>query len=209
MMYRRFWGVLLTVLVWMMGGSFYSFAQYSMDYAVSMAGNAGSGTFAPYFLSANKHGLVTHSKSGYLRAALSRDIDMSKRFSYEFGADLVGLLSSTSPVACYDANQGLLERRPRVSSFRIQQLYVGIKYRKIFISAGNRELTDPVVNFELSSGGLVWSGNARPIPQVRAGFIDFVDIPYTKGWVQIKGDIAYGIFTDNDYARQHYNYYNG
>ena len=50
----------------------------------------------------------------------------------------------------------------------------------IFISAGCRELTDEVVNFELSSGGLVWSGNARPIPQVRAGFIDFVDIPFTK-----------------------------
>ena len=208
MMYRRFWGVLLTALMWMVGGSFHTFAQYSMDYAVSMAGNAGSGTFAPYFLSANKHGLVTHSKSGYLRAALSRDIDMSKRFSYEFGVDLVGMLSSTSPVAYYDVNQGLLERRPRVSSFRIQQLYAGIKYRKIFISAGNRELTDPVVNFELSSGGLVWSGNARPIPQVRAGFIDFVDIPYTKGRVQIKGDIAYGKFMDSDYARDHYNYYN-
>ena len=70
-----------------------------MDYAVSMAGNVGNGTFAPYYFSANKHGLVTHSKSGYLRAAFSRDIEMDKRISYEFGADCVGLLSSTSPVS--------------------------------------------------------------------------------------------------------------
>lgn len=206
-MYRRFRSVLVAVLA-LSGLSFSSFAQYSMDYAVSMAGNAGSGTFAPYYFSANKHGLVTHSKSGYLRAALSRGIEMDKRFSYEFGVDLVGLLSSTSPVTYYDAENGISERRPRVSSFLIQQLYAGIKYRMIFISAGSRELTDPVVNFELSSGGLIWSGNARPIPQVQAGFIDFVDIPFTNGWVQIKGDIAYGKFMDDDFYREHYNYYN-
>lgn len=208
MRYRRLWNLLIPVLVWWLGSSSYSYAQYSMDYAVSMVGNAGNGTFAPYYFSANKHGLVTHSKSGYLRAALSRDIEMDKRFSYEFGVDLVGLLSSTSPVTYYDATQGVSQRRPQVSAFLIQQLYAGIKYRKIFISAGSRELTDPVVNFELSSGGLVWSGNSRPIPQVRAGFIDFVDIPFTKGWVQIKGDLAYGKFMDDNFYKEHYNYYN-
>ena len=207
MMHCRFKSALFTVLMLLTGGSSYSFAQYSMDYAVSMAGNVGNGTFAPYYLSANKHGLVTHSKSGYLRAALSRDLDRSKRFSYEFGVDLIGRLSSTSPVAYYTDGQ-MTERRPGVSAFLIQQLYAGIKYRMIFISAGSRELTDPVVNFELSSGGLIWSGNARPIPQVRAGFIDFVDIPLTKGWVQIKGDLAYGKFMDNNYLKTHYNYYN-
>lgn len=132
---------------------------------------------------------------------------MNKRFSYEFGIDLVGLMSSTSPVSYY-SDGNLKTYNPGVSSFLIQQAYIGMKYRMIFISAGCRELTDEVVNFELSSGGLVWSGNARPIPQVRAGFIDFVDIPFTKGWVQIKGELAYGKFMDNDFLRDHYNYYN-
>ncbi len=182
-------------------------AQYSMDYSFAMAGNAGSGDFAPHYLSANRHGLVTHANSGYLRASLSRGIERDKRFSYEFGADLVGLLSSTSPVLNY-VDDALQEHRPGVSRLWAQQLYGGVKYRQVFLWAGLREVTDDVVNFNLSSGGLVWSGNARPIPQVRGGFIDFVDFPGTKKWLQIKGEITYGKFIDNNYLREHYNYYN-
>lgn len=207
MMFRNFWKEGLIVFSFLWVGLFNSFAQYLMDYAVSMAGNVGNGTFAPYYFSANKHGLVTHSKSGYLRAAFSRDIEMDKRISYEFGADCVGLLSSTSPVSYY-ADGMVQTHNPKVSSFMMQQLYAGLKYRSLFLWAGARELTDEVVNFELSSGGLVWSGNARPIPQVCAGFIDFVDIPFTKGWVQIKGEFSYGKFMDSDFMREHYNYYN-
>ena len=51
------------------------------------------------------------------------------------------------------------------------------------------------------------SGNSRPIPQIEAGFHRFVDIPLTKGWLQIKGNIAYGKFIDDDYLRSHYYYY--
>lgn len=206
----RFKGGLFAILVFLIGSVTSSFAQYAMDYAFSMAGNVGNGTFAPYYFSANKHGLITHSKSGYLRAAVSREIEKDKRFSHEFGADFVGLLSSTSPLSFYNCDNGAVETHyPGVSSFRIQQLYAGVKYRSLFLWAGSREIVDEVVNFELSSGGLVWSGNARPIPQVKAGFIDFVDIPYTKGNVQIKGSLAYGIFTDSDFLKEHYNYYNG
>ena len=207
-MYHRLRVGLLVVFCLSIGNLFGVFAQHSTDYySLSMAGNAGNGIFAPYYLSANKHGLVTHSKSGYLRASVFKGLEMNKRFSYEFGIDLVGLMSSTSPVSYY-SDGNLKTYNPGVSSFLIQQAYIGMKYRMIFISAGCRELTDEVVNFELSSGGLVWSGNARPIPQVRAGFIDFVDIPFTKGWVQIKGELAYGKFMDNDFLRDHYNYYN-
>ena len=207
-MYHRLRVGLLVVFCLSIGNLFGLFAQHSTDYySLSMVGNAGNGIFAPYYLSANKHGLVTHSKSGYLRASVFKGLEMNKRFSYEFGIDLVGLMSSTSPVSYY-SDGNLKTYNPGVSSFLIQQAYIGMKYRMIFISAGCRELTDEVVNFELSSGGLVWSGNARPIPQVRAGFIDFVDIPFTKGWVQIKGELAYGKFMDNDFLRDHYNYYN-
>lgn len=207
-MYHRLRVGLLVVFCLSIGNLFGLFAQHSTDYySLSMVGNAGNGIFAPYYLSANKHGLVTHSKSGYLRASVFKGLEMNKRFSYEFGIDLVGLMSSTSPVSYY-SDGNLKTYNPGVSSFLIQQAYIGMKYRMIFISAGCRELTDEVVNFELSSGGLVWSGNARPIPQVRAGFIDFVDIPFTKGWVQIKGELAYGKFMDNDFLRDHYNHYN-
>ncbi len=197
--------LLCIALVW--GGGMGAWAQYAMDYAFSLAGNAGGGTFAPHYHSANRHGLVTHGKSGYLRASLSKDMELNRRFSYEFGADVVGRLSSKSPIISYATG---VEQTcyPTVSSVFIQQLYAGVKYRSLFLSAGMRELTDDVVNHELSSGGMVWSGNARPIPQVSVGFVDFVDIPLTRGWAQIKGEISYGKFIDNNYLENHYNYYN-
>ena len=64
------------------------------------------------------------------------------------------------------------------------------------------------LNNPLSSGDLTVSDNARPIPQVKVGFYDFVNIPLTNGWVQIIGDIAYGKFTDKKWNEDHYNYYN-
>ena len=140
-MYHRLRVGLLVVFCLSIGNLFGLFAQHSTDYySLSMVGNAGNGIFAPYYLSANKHGLVTHSKSGYLRASVFKGLEMNKRFSYEFGIDLVGLMSSTSPVSYY-SDGNLKTHNPGVSSFLIQQAYIGMKYRMIFISAGCRELT--------------------------------------------------------------------
>jgi hypothetical protein len=65
-----------------------------------------------------------------------------------------------------------------------------------------------LVDNELSSGDLIHSNNARPVPQVRAGFVDYQDIPFTNKWVQIDGTIAYGKMSDSNYQRDRYNYYN-
>ncbi len=53
---------------------------------------------------------------------------------------------------------------------RIQQLYGEIKYRGVFVEAGMKEHDSPILPQSLTSGDLVESGNARPIPQIRAGF---------------------------------------
>lgn len=75
--------------------------------------------------------------------------------------------------------------------------------------AGMKEQDRTFLDNPLSSGDLTVSNNARPIPQVRAGFYDFVNIPFTQGWVQIIGDIAYGKFTDARWNEDHFNYYSG
>lgn len=57
-MYHRLRVGLLVVFCLSIGNLFGVFAQHSTDYySLSMAGNAGNGIFAPYYLSANKHGL--------------------------------------------------------------------------------------------------------------------------------------------------------
>ena len=75
--------------------------------------------------------------------------------------------------------------------------------------AGMKEHKSGIVDNELSSGDLTRSNNARPIPGVSVGFLDFQNIPFTNGWVQIDGELMYGRFTDSSFRKNTFNYYSG
>ena len=157
-------------------------------YNISSEIQTGSGEYAPYFFSANKHGISSVEKnSGYLRAGIFKDLNREKVFSYAAGLDIAGSYND-------------------YSKFRIQQLYLDFKLYCLNLSIGSKEYDGVFKNQQLSSGSMVWSGNARPIPQVRAGIFEFVTIPCTNGWLQLKGDISYGKFIDDKWLEDNYNY---
>lgn len=185
-------------------------AQYGLEYDVSLTAGAGSGDFAPYYMSSLRHGRFLDADNVQAEVAVSRPVDVDKRFSYGFGLDLIAGYASSVDYQRYDVgNKAWFEHAVRPSSARIQQLYCDVRYRGIFLSAGMKEWGSALLNNRLTSGDLIESGNARPIPQLRAGFNDFQDIPFTGGWIQIQGEIAYGKKVDNGWWQDHYNYYNG
>lgn len=184
-------------------------AAVPVEYGAELLLNAGSGDFAPYYIASNRHGILTQKTNGLVQLELTKNLSLSSRFSYGFGVEAVAGYSSKTGYLRYDQQSSsfqTIDRGP--ASVYLQQLYGEIKYRGIFLSAGMKERSSALLNAELSSGDLVESGNARPIPQVRAGFVDFQNIPFTGGWVQIQGEISYGKFADNDWNKDHYNYYN-
>ena len=184
-------------------------AEYTVNYEVSLTGGSGSGDFAPYYISALRGGRISGATDIQAEASAWRPLDREARFSYGFGADIVAGYASSVEYERYSAvDNDWFTHKMRPSSAWIQQLYGEIKYRSLFLSAGLREHESALLNQRLTSGDLVESGNARPIPQVRAGLIDFRDIPFTNGWVQIQGVLSYGKMLDNDWWRDHYNYYN-
>lgn len=184
-------------------------AAYPLDYEVSLTAGAGSGDFAPYYISAMRGGRFSSASNIQAEASVWRPLDMAGRWGYGFGLDLIGGHASAVDYERYDVAGEVWLRHPmRPSSARIQQLYGTVRYRSVFLSAGMREHGSALLNQRLTSGDLVESGNARPIPEVRAGFVDFQDIPFTNGWVQIQGEVAYGKMLDDDWWRDHYNYYN-
>lgn len=184
-------------------------AQYPVDFEAEAIANFGSGSFAPYYIASNRHGILTQSTDALIRVGAHRAMERDRRFSYAFGAEFIAGYTSASDYARWDQSAATFNvNRQRPALAWIQQLYGEIKYRGVFLSAGLKQHQSALLNFELSSGDLTESGNARPIPEVRAGFIDFQDIPLTNGWVQIQGEISYGKFTDNNWIRNHYNYYN-
>lgn len=178
----------------------------------------GNGDFAPYYFTSNNHGILTQSKDALLRFSLEKKPEEYRRFSYGFGVDfLTGYASSTNylrysptetPQGIAVSNGWLVPHSEHPSRIWLQQLYGELRYRGVFLTIGLKEHSSALLNQSLSSGDLVESGNARPIPEFRIGFNDFQNIPFTKGWLQIQGEISYGKMTDNAWMRNHYNYYN-
>lgn len=170
--------------------------------------SAGSGDFAPYFMMSNRGGTLTRPYSAQMRANAHKDFDLGERFSYSFGVELVG--GYQSKYTQYDdaaVKPAVAGKHP--SAIVLQQLYGEVKFRGVYLSVGMKERTSPLLNDDLGMGDYTQSNNSRPLPQVRAGFVDFQNVPFTNGWLQIQGEIAYGYYMQDDWFEDHFNYYSG
>ena len=185
-------------------------ADFTVEYRGEAYVNAGSGDFAPYYIASNVHGTVNSPIGGYLRAGVWHRMDSTERFSWGFGAEGVAGVGKKTPYRRYDAGAAQWqEHKLGPSTGWIQQLYGEVKYRGVFITAGMKEYGSQMLDDRLSSGDLTYSGNTRPLPGFRAGFIDFQNIPLTKGWVQIQGAIGYERSTDDGWVLDHFNRFAG
>lgn len=142
-----------------------------------------SGNHTPFWLVSNHQGLSSIGMdNGYVRFGAQKTLDAEKRFSWGACVDLAVPWKFTS-------------------HFVVQQLYGEMKYRSLGVMVGAKELWSELLDHELSSGGLLYSGNARPIPQVRCGIFDYQPLKFTNNWVSIKGYLSYGAFTDADWQK--------
>lgn len=137
------------------------------------------GDYTPLWQVSNQHGLASLKDNAYLRGAVFYKQERNN-WTFSFGADMAvgaGLDRWVIP----------------------QQLYADVKYRWAGIWAGCREIESALLDQELSSGGLTWSGNARPIPQVSLGIPHYIHLTPA---VQLKAEIAFGWFCDGKYQKQ-------
>lgn len=147
---------------------------------------ASKGEHAPFWLTSNRQGLSSLENNNVnLHAGLFRDFDKKRGFTWAYGAEIAGAWNYTSP-------------------FYVQQLYADIKYNCWELSIGSKERYSESKNPTLSGGGLTFSPNARPIPQVRFGINQYTPIFWLfKGWLHVKGHISYGWQTDGHFQRSH------
>lgn len=182
-------------------------AEYTIPWQAETYVNAGSGDFAPYYMASNSGGLVTQPVTVMERARIERPLSTAGRFEYGFGLDLAAGWTKGTRYARYDDATHLWgdpSRSP--ANVMLQQLYGAVKYRGFFVLAGLKENDRSLFGSKLGVGDVVYSDNARPMPQIRLGFIDFQNVPGTRGWLQVQGEMLYGKFTDNDWLRRHFNY---
>ena len=151
-----------------------------LEYKAELQASLSDG-HTPLWLNANKHGLSSVSSSnGYFRAALERPlaVDSARRWGIGYGIDMA---------AAYNYS----------SSFIVQQAFAELRWLGGVLTIGSREWPMELKNNSLSSGSQTLGINARPVPQVRIALPEYWTIPFTGGWVGVKGHVAYGKMTDD------------
>lgn len=186
------------------------FAAERISYQASVSANGATGGFAPYMLGSWNSGRVYVGKGIWHDGLLHRDLDLSRRFSWAYGAEYIaGIGTGVSYERWRPELEQFTPSTVRQANIRLIQAYGALKYRQVYLLIGMKERGSRIVDGELSAGDYVRSNNARPIPGAAAGFLDFVDIPFTNGWVQIDGEVMYGKFFDNGERIGAFNHYNG
>lgn len=171
-------------------------------------GGGSTGEWAPSLIGSNSGGRHAMKGTAAVSAIVRKDYNLERRFSWTAGVELSAGYQSSATYERYDAATSTWgTRRWHPAHAIVYQLWGGVKYRGVMLWAGMRDHRSTIVNDRLSSGDVVLSNNARAIPQIAAGFIDFQNIPFTKGWVQIIGTISYGKYTDSDALEARYNYW--
>lgn len=171
---------------------------------------ASKGDYAPFWFTARQQGVPSlETSNSYARYALFAGAPFKEGsdWSYNVAADVV---------VGYNRENTLFP----------QQLYGEVSWRRLTLSLGCKERFSELKGFaapcasssfskngvntlfphlyanrfsELSSGGLVYSGNSAPVPQLRLEIPQYVPFPGTKGWLGVKGHIAYGFFADGSF----------
>lgn len=156
----------------------------STDYTIEALGTAATDKYTPFWIVSNKYGTIPlEAGNAYLRAGVFHHQVYKSGLHWNVGADLI-------------------VTTPRYRNVYIQQLYAEIKYKCLKLTLGSKEEHTSLWDKELSSGDLVHSANARPIPEINISVPQFTSIPGTKGIVLFKGNFSVGKSFDTDYIKQ-------
>jgi hypothetical protein len=158
-------------------------AQHRTDtigYTIDARFNGGTGSYAPFLSTANQYDRYSFTpNSGTLWGTVHKEIQNIRLFDYGFGAELDGNVSK------------------KESRFFPGELYIQGKAWFLNVFAGCKQETFGNQDAELSAGGMLWSQNSRPIPNISIETNGFIDVPYTKGYVAVKGGLSHGWFDEN------------
>lgn len=174
----------LTIILLTLSSPITAKTTNELQYRFETAGMAGTGAHAPFWHTSNRQGLPSiQTNNCYMHHAALGSISNSKGLNFDYGLDL-------------GAGAGL------ESNLFVHQLYLDIDYKWLGLSAGMKERWSDK-NPKLSSGALTWSGNSKPIPELRAGIPEYVRVPILGSWFSVKGHVGYGRLTDDKWRKDY------
>ncbi|MDR3129783.1 MAG: capsule assembly Wzi family protein [Tannerellaceae bacterium] len=128
----------------------------------------------------NRYGVVPlQSGNGYIRGKAVHQGLWGKDVHWDVGADIVVT--------------------PRQGKAYIQQAYGGLRYKGWKLMLGAKERYVSLWDKNLSSGDMIQSGNARPMPELNLAVPQFVEFPWIGQWLQWKGEFSVAWAVDKGY----------
>jgi hypothetical protein len=160
----------------------------SVKYDITISGLSSTGRFSPFWLQTNQYGKISSSPSSVnLLAGISKDFRAEKN-GFQYG---------------FKANALIQSDRSR-STVYLHELYFKARLFVFDFMIGSREEQFGVQDSSLSSGGFLFSENARPLPKITLGIERFTPIPFTKNFLEIKGAISNCWVENNKYIQNEY-----
>ncbi len=156
----------------------------SLSYKIEMQGGFARNK-TPLWLNANKYGLSSlEEANGYVRAGIERPTDhlSNRRWGIGYGLDMA-VATGHSATAI------------------VHQAYGELRWLHGALTVGSKEYPLNLKNNVVSSGSQTLGINARPVPQVRLALADYWALPFANNWLHIKGHIAYGKTTDDNWQK--------
>ncbi|MFW6101946.1 MAG: capsule assembly Wzi family protein [Bacteroidota bacterium] len=165
-----------------------------------------SGNMKPFWMISNQGGKF-HPENSSLFGGIYIGSEVGRQS--DFFVDSVGNRSDRSyryePTDRLTLDYGLevFNRYNGEYDLRLQQYYADVSWWYFKFHAGARRETFGNQYDPLSSGSLLYSGNARPIPKVAVSS-NYIPVPFTKGYIEFKGYLSHGWFEKDRYTESPY-----
>ena len=162
----------------------------SLYYAGEVSALSSSGEQAPSLLWHNSDGnIALHPHSGNLSLGIIKPATRPNRwYDYDFGVILTGRVSGTQ--------RNIPEPQIKGTGY-FRELYAHVRLYIIDITAGIHPMRLDEEYADLSSGNLIISGNAHPIPRISIGIDRWTAFPGLFGYVEVKGGLTHGWLDDH------------
>lgn len=163
--------------------SFIAKSQIHVDAGVSTMASFSSFELKPLWMHANQWGVI--DPLGKADAMILGDVELSvfRMENFTLDAGIAGVV-----------------RNPANSSF-LHELYLSGKVTFIDFIIGKKAYSPHATYDHLSSGSYLLGSNARPVPKISFGIYSYLPVPYSFGWIEVKGYLSQGILNEEPLPR--------
>ena len=162
----------------------------SVWYVGEVSALSSSGTQAPSLLWHNTDGNISsYPHSGNISLGIIKPCTRPSRwFDYDFGLVLTGRIGGTQ--------RNIASPEIKWTGY-FRELYAHVRLYIVDITAGIHPMEMGAGDRELSSGNLLFSGNAHAFPRISIGIDRWTAFPGLFGYVEVKGGLTHGWLGDH------------